>query len=130
MNLYEKIPLTNGLTLTIWDNSRQIAADTTKVELVAQMEIAFEPSYFPRHEDYDKLVQTIGPTGLFEHRKMRPFVKTPQQEAVFQELLTAFKEHTLPYLSQDVFPRRFALAKFRDTEQNWYRYRPVPEEEG
>ena len=46
MDVYEKIPLSNGLVLIIWDNSREIAADTTKVELVAQMEVTFEPASF------------------------------------------------------------------------------------
>lgn len=128
MDLYERIELPNGLVLVIWDNSRQIAGDTTRVELVAQMEVAFEPGFFPRREDYDKLVRTLGTTGLFEYHKTRPFVKAAEKEIVYQDLLAAFKKHTLPYLSQDIFPCRFAVAKFRDMEQNWYQYRPIPEE--
>jgi len=129
MILYDTIPLPNGLTLTIWNDSREIAAKTNRVELVAQMDISFEPTFFSDGEDYDKLVRTVGPKGLFEYRKIRAFVKTSEQETIFQDLLAAFKENSLPYLSQDAFPRRFAIAKLRDIEQNWYQYRTIHDEE-
>jgi hypothetical protein len=122
MTLYEKIPLPNGLTLEIWDYSRQLAADTTKVELVAQIVVEFEAGYFSRREHYDKLKKTIGPRGLYEHRKIRAFVTNAQKDAVFQEMLSSFKEGSLPYLAREDFPRRFARSKFRDMEQNWYKY--------
>jgi hypothetical protein len=94
MILYETITLPNGLTLTVWDNSRQIAADTTKVELVARMEVPLEPTYFSRREDYETVIKILGSRGFFEYRKTRSFVKTSQQNLVFQDLLTAFKEHS------------------------------------
>jgi len=122
MTLYEKIPLPNGLTLEIWDYSRQIAGDTIKVELVAQIAVAFHAHYFSNKDHYDKLVKTIGPQGCYEHRKVRTFVTNTQQEDVFQELLSSFKEGTLPYLSREDFPRQFTRLKFRDIEQNWYKY--------
>jgi hypothetical protein len=122
MTLYEKIPLPNGLTLEIWDDSRQLAADTTKVELAAQIMVEFEAGYFPRREQYDKLVKTIGPRGLYERRKIRAYVTNAQKDAVFQEMLSSFKESTLPYLAREEFPRQFTRSKSRDMEQNWYKY--------
>jgi hypothetical protein len=124
MTLYEKIPLPNGLTLDIWDYSRQIAADTSKVELVAQIVVEFHDHHFPHREYFDKLVKTLGPQGMYEHRKIRTFVTTSQKGAVFQELLASFKQGSLPYLSREDFPRKFARMKFRDMEQNWYKYAP------
>ena len=128
MKLYEKIPLPNGVTLDIWDYSRPIAADTTKVELVAQIEVEFKASYFSKPEYYNKLVKTIGAKDLYEYRKAMSFVKSDQKEAVFRELLDAFKRDTLPYLSRDEFPRQYARSKFREIEQNWFKYSPREEE--
>jgi len=122
MVLYEKIPLPNGLTLEIWDYSRPIAADTTKVELVAQIEVEFAAAYFSKPEQYKKLVATIGQKDLYEYRKVMSFIKSGQKEAVFRELLEAFKKDALPYLSRDGFARQFARSRFRDVEQNWYKY--------
>jgi hypothetical protein len=59
---------------------------------------------------------------------VKSYVKSADQDAVFQEMLTAFKKDVLPYLSRDEFPRRFARSKFRDIEQNWYKYATRDEE--
>jgi hypothetical protein len=128
MTLYEKIPLPNGMTLEVWDYSRQIAAETTKVELVAQIEVEFKASYFSKREYYSKLIKTIGPKDLYEYRKMKSYVKSAEKDAVFQEMLTAFKKDALPYLSRDEFPRQFARSRLRDIEQNWYKYATHDEE--
>jgi hypothetical protein len=127
--LYEQIPLPNGLSLELWDYSRQIAANTSKVELVARIAVAFHAHYFPRKDDYDKLVKTIGLQGWYEHRKFRTFVTTARQEEVFQELLSSFKKGILPYLTREDFPQQFARLKFRDLEQNWYKYEVRDEED-
>ncbi len=128
MRLYETIDLPNGLTLEIWDYSRRIASDITKVELVAQMEVAFRPEYFPFREQYDKLVKTIGPTSRYVYRKWRTFVNNDDRDAIFHELLQSFKTHAKPYLENEGFPARFAKAKLREIEEHWYRYRPRTEE--
>jgi hypothetical protein len=128
MNLYEKIPLPNGMTLEVWDYSRQIAAGTTKVEMVAQIEVEFKASYFSKQEYYNKIIKTIGTKDLYEYRKVMSFVKNDQKDTVFHDLLKAFKTDTLPYLSRDEFPRQFARSKFREIEQNWFKYAPREEE--
>ncbi len=46
MELIETINLPNGLTLTIMDSSRRIAADTIKVELTFQVKIEVLESFF------------------------------------------------------------------------------------
>jgi hypothetical protein len=128
MTLYETIPLPNSMTLEVWDNSREIAAKTTKVELIAQIEVEFKASYFSKREDCNKLVKTIGPEDLYEYRKVKSYVKSAEKDTVFLEMLTAFKKDVLPYLSRDEFPRRFARSKFRDIEQNGYKYATHDEE--
>ncbi|MCX7634290.1 MAG: hypothetical protein N2Z74_00925 [Syntrophales bacterium] len=128
MTLYEKIPLPNGLTMEVWDYSRKIARDTTKVELAVQMEVPFAPEYFTRPEHYEKTIRILGEKGLYEYRKERTFVKNEDKEKVFQELLDTFKRDSLPYLSREDFPRRFARSKHREIEQHWYRYITPPEE--
>lgn len=128
MRLHEKIRLPNELTLEIWDYSRQIAADTTKVELVAQIEVEFRPEYFQKREQFEKLVRTLGPKGIYEYRKVRTFVSNSEREKVFAELLKNFRENTLPYLTKEDFPRKFAKSKLREIEEHWYRYLPREEE--
>ncbi|MCX7816888.1 MAG: hypothetical protein N2317_05205 [Syntrophales bacterium] len=129
MKLHERIPLPNGLILEIWDRTRKIAEDTYRVELAAQIEVPFQPSYFLQKEHYEKTVKTLGQTGLYEYRKERTFVKVEDKDRVFEELLESFKRDTLQYLSREDFPQRFARAQYRDIEKNWYKYVTPKEEE-
>ena len=52
MKHLEKITLPNGLHLDVWDASRRIAADTTKVELVIKMNIPFAADHFAEEDHY------------------------------------------------------------------------------
>jgi hypothetical protein len=64
----------------------------------------------------------MGPEFFFEYEKVRAFVRDREKNAVFQELLAAFKKNSLPYLSRPSFPASFALSKYRDIEKNSYKY--------
>jgi hypothetical protein len=122
MKLVEEIPLPNHLTVEIWDKSRPIAADTTKVEIAIRMKVDLRPSYFMKPE-YFELVKTVfGSQIFFEYTMERSFVNHREKDAVFQELLVSFKKDTLPYLSKPAFPRSFALSRYREIEKNRYKY--------
>lgn len=122
MKLVEEIPLPNDLMVEVWDKSRPIAADTTKVELFIRIKVALKPSYFMKHEHFELVKRIFGHEILFEHSKERTFVNNKEKEAVFQELLSTFKRDLLPYLSKTVFPGNFALSKYWDIEKNRYKY--------
>jgi hypothetical protein len=123
MKHIESINLPNGLSLDVWDVSRQIAADTIKVELVIKMDVAFENFHFEEEDHYLKTRRVFGTAGSYEYRKERTFVHNAEKEAVFRDLLEAFKRDALPYLAKDNFPQRFSRSKYRDIVQNVYKYK-------
>lgn len=123
MKQIENISLPNGLSLDVLDLSRRIAVDTVKVELVIKMEVAFEIYHFEEEDHYLKTRRVFGPAGSYEYRKERTFVHIDEKEAVFRDLLDAFKRDALPYLAQDNFPQRFSRSKYRDIIQNIYKYK-------
>ena len=122
MNLVEEIPLPNGLTAEVWNNSIPIAADTTKVSLLIKVKVPLLPSYFNAHEQYETVTKILGVEIFFEYKKERTFVKNKDKEAVFLELLTEFKENSLAYLGKSTFPRGFAMSKYRDIQKDFYKY--------
>jgi len=122
MRLVEEIPLANGLTVEIWDKSRPIAADTSKVELFIRSKVELKSSYFTEPEHFELVRKVLGPEIFFEYKKERPFVKNKEKDSIFQELLDAFKKDSLPYLSKPIFPRNFALSKYWDIQKNRYKY--------
>ena len=122
MRLVEEIPLSNGLKVEVWDKSISIAADTTKVELLIRIKVELRSSYFTKPEHLELVRKVLGPEIFFEYKKERPFVNNKKKDAVFQELLDAFKKDSLPYLSKPIFPRNFALSKYWDIQKNRYKY--------
>jgi len=122
MKLVEEIQLSNGLKVEVWDKSIAIAANTTRVELLIRSKVELKPSYFTKPEHFEHAIKVLGPEIFFEYKKERPFVDNKKREAVFQDLLAAFKKDSLPYLSKPIFPRNFALSKYWDIERNRYQY--------
>ncbi|MBM4271528.1 MAG: hypothetical protein FJ139_05140 [Deltaproteobacteria bacterium] len=122
MKCVEEILLPNELMVEVWDKSRPIAADTTKVELYIRIKVTLKPSYFIKHEHFELVKRIFGNEILFEHSIERTFVNNREKEAVFQELLDTFKRDLVPYLSKTAFPGNFALSKYWDIEKNRYKY--------
>ncbi len=123
MKHIEKITLANGLHLDVWDASRRIAADTTKVELVIRMNLAFAADHFEDEAHYLQTRRVFGPGDAYEYRKERTFVNNAEKDLVFAELLDDFKRDALPYLAKPDFPRRFSQSKYREILRNPHQYR-------
>jgi hypothetical protein len=123
MRLIETIPLENGLTVEVRDLSRPIAADTTKVELLFRVEVPLNPGDWTCPAHYEIVRKVFGDAPRFEYRTGRSFVRSVALDAVSRELRDAFQRDSLAYLSRPDFPRRFALAKYREIETHPYRYR-------
>jgi hypothetical protein len=122
MELVEKIPIPNGLTVEVWDKSMSMAANITKVALLIRIRVELQPSYFTKPDQYELVRKIVGLEIFFEYKKERTFVKDKEKDVVFQELLDNFKKTSLPYLSKSSFPASFALSKYWDIEKNSYKY--------
>jgi hypothetical protein len=127
--IIENFRLSNGLVLEVWDLSRAIATDTTKVELYIRVKVPFEEAHFddPGHCDLTRRV--FGREGVYEYRKERTFVNNTEVEAVFADLLAGFRADALPYLERADFPRRFSLNRHREILRNPWKY-PVRPPDG
>ena len=129
MKLIEQINLNNGLVLNIYDFSRPIAADTSKVGICIETEITLKELYFSTFEDYLQVKNIFGEKIRFEYRKERSFIDIKQENDVRDELLTTFKNNSLNYIASPNFPKNLALSKLRDIKNNPYKYIEKPEQE-
>ena len=127
--LIEEINLPNGLKLNIFDLSREIAADTVKVEIAFRADIGLKESFFTNGEDYLQVKNIFGDTLTYEYKMERTFVKKEKQNLVRGELLNTFKANSLNYLGAENFAQKLALALLRDIKQNPYKYRAPAESE-
>ncbi len=126
MELIETINLPNGLTLTVTDSSRRIAADTIKVELTFQTKIEVLETYFASTDDYLKVKNAMGNELTYEHKMERSFVNDKDEESVRAELLDTFKNNSLAYLSSLNFAKKMALSQLRDIKLNPFKYQVYP----
>ncbi len=125
MNLVEEIELPNGLVMQVWDASRSIAADTTKVELIITVPVTVAEDHFTSPEHFHKVTTVFGSEIAYQYKKERTFVISSNKEKVFNELLGDFRRYALPYLSKTSFPARFAISKLRDIIEHPYKYRHI-----
>jgi hypothetical protein len=120
--LYGEIKLSNGLVIEIWDHSRLIGKDTTKVEFLFKTRIDVNPSYFAELSHFEQTKNVFGAHVFFEYRMARSFVKKQEKEDVSQAFIKTFTGNVLVYLSKPDFPKCFVLSKYRDIIKNPYKY--------
>ncbi|MFH1080023.1 MAG: hypothetical protein V1766_07145 [Pseudomonadota bacterium] len=123
MKCCEQIPMPNGLTAEVHDLSRQIAADTVRVEMVIRIPVALRPDDFAEPSRFEQTRAVFGEEIVYEHRLERSFVSSGQKDDVFRTLLETFKQASLPYLTSPRFRTRFAEFKYLEILQNPYKYR-------
>lgn len=114
MHCLEKIPLTNGLTVEVWDLSVSVASDTEKVELLFKVPIPLNPEDFTCPDDYRKVREVFGDEPCFESRMIRSFVPLGEADRLRTEFGEIFRKDLLQYLNRPHFRRAFALAKYRE----------------
>ncbi len=124
MKLIEEIKLGNGLILKIFDLSRQIAADTVKVEISFQTKIPLKESYFANDQDYNQVKNVMGDKLAYEHKRERSFVPKENENSVRDDLINTFKDNSLEYLASVNFPQKMALSILKDIKKNPYKYQP------
>jgi hypothetical protein len=122
MKLIEEINLPNGLRLNIFDLSRDIAADTTKVEVVFKIDIDLRESFFQDIQDYQDVKRFFGEKLVFENKEEKTFVKKERRDEVREELINIFKKNLLQYLSTKKFDEKYARSLLRDIKKNPYKY--------
>jgi hypothetical protein len=122
MQLIEEINLPNGLKLNIFDLSREIAADTIKVEIAIHSDIDLKESFFLNRADYQQVRNIFGDKLTYEYKRERAFVRKEKSDAVREELINTFKNNSLHYIGTVNFAGKLAHAKLREIKKNPYKY--------
>ncbi len=117
---FKTIQLDNGLTLTLHDRSRRIAADRWHLLLVARVEIPLADAALG--EAAEAVRSALGDRVVYEQRRERNFISEELKAPVFDELCRSFLASGRPYLSHPEFAGRFALQKYREDRK---RARPL-----
>jgi hypothetical protein len=95
MGLVKEILLSNNLAVEIWDNSRAIATDTTKVELAIKIKVAVKNEYFDNSGHFDMVTRVFGKEIFYEYKKERTFVDTEEKEKILQIALSPISKNPI-----------------------------------
>ena len=123
MKLIEEISLPNKLVVEVWDDTRPIADDTSKVALLIKVNIEVKPEYFARREHFEIVQKIFGSEICYEYKMERSFVNNQEKGNVLMELLEAYKTDSLSYLASPRFPSSFVMSKYLDIQKRPYKYR-------
>ena len=124
--LIETMELKNSMKLNFYDASRRIAGDRWLISLIVRMEIpVVEVLINDEGKSMDNLGEIkkmLGEKVLFEQKRERIFVEESEKQAVFEELYNLFVDSVLDYLSNNAFPKRYVLKKYREKveQESWY----------
>jgi len=113
MVLFDKIPLKNGLTLELWDASKEEIRGLWTVKVIARCKIEIKKEYFEEFssgsEWYKQLTKVKGNYVIYEQQKKKSLVIFSEKERVFKILVERLKKHIFPYVSNQLFPKNVIL---------------------
>lgn len=116
--LIETIQLKNRMQLDIFDGSRKLVGDRWLIKLIARMKIPVSNVLFHNtsqsEETVDEIKNALGENVFFEQKRERIFIDDTEKATVFKELYDSFMASTFDYLSNDAFPEKYVLKKFRE----------------
>jgi hypothetical protein len=116
-NLLITIALENGLSISIFDDSKKIAADRWQVNLKARIIIVTDKVHFTRMDTEKRLeiLQVVGEQINYEKKLTRNFVDEKKKEEIIKALYESFLQITRPYFSHSQFAERFVLKTYADS---------------
>lgn len=115
-------PLDNGIVLSYFDLSRQIAGDRWFVRLSCEARLPVSADLLeecpPVESEIDAEVRKrIGPTLTFSLVKERNFVAQDLRQATLDDLLTHITENILSYIERPDFPGKLFLREYKKLMQ-------------
>jgi len=124
--LIKTILLKNGLTLEIYDESREIVEDRWLVKMAAKIDIPIDHLHLGdglnKQVSLNSLKQSFDNFARYEQKRERNFVGDQQKDSVFNDLVTSFLTSTREYLSHPNFAARYAVREHlrRQQRKTWY----------
>jgi hypothetical protein len=113
--LIKTIPLSDTLTLNLFDASKKIAGDRWQVTLIARLPMAIEDFFSDKNPvgpSAADIKAALGDAVSWEIIKQRNFIDAREKDAVLRQLQDVFEKLSAPYLSHPEFARKFILKQF------------------
>jgi hypothetical protein len=116
--LIQCLDLDNGLTIQIYDQSKNVASERWLVLLVARIDIPVPngPVMLKNGDTVQgtELQKALGENVQYEYSSERNFIHEKEKQTCFDEMQASFLENIKVYLAHSDFQRSFILKKYRE----------------
>ena len=120
--LIDTIKLENGLTLEIYDRSKEVVAGRWLVSFEARIDVKVDPQYFEGRDiespSLDAVQKALGDKVTYSCKKSRNFIAATEKNEVLEGLKERFLTTTRPYFSSANFPRNIILSKYQAAQES------------
>jgi hypothetical protein len=105
------IPLVNGLTISVYDHTRNYYGDYFLVKLEFVCMVTLSDRYFVDPALYDEAHRLLGDAVSYRRQVEQMGVPATEIERVRNRLIANFMDHALSYFSIPEFPKKYVLAQ-------------------
>ena len=119
--LLDEIRLDNGLVLFIYDQSRCVAGDRWRAQLLMHLPILIKESHFENCEDpgeaYRSFRLAVGEEIHFRQERVRNFIDQQALPSLLEELKEECLRFSLVYLGKPNFAAKFVQKHYYEWQQ-------------
>ncbi len=123
--LLDRHPLTNGLSLELWDHSRPLVGDRWFVSLEARIAIPVRVETLPPELEAHAalVVEALGEEIIFSREEARNFIAAADAPGLLQEMQDRVLAQAPGYFGRADFAARFIRKKFAAQQElsRWQR---------
>jgi hypothetical protein len=110
-NLIKKLPLPNGLNITLIDHTRHYFGGFYLVKMEIMCKVPVLARYYEEPGDYNEARTLLGDEIIYSRMEEQMGVPSTEIEGVLNRLMTNFMEHSLHYFSSAQFPAKMVHAE-------------------
>jgi len=112
-NLVRERLLPNGLTVSIYDQTRRYFGDFYLVKLEIVCKVPVVADLFGENGEFNEARLLLGDDVLYQRTVEQMGVPSTEIERVVNRLMADFETHSLPYFAAPAFPQKLICAELK-----------------
>jgi len=117
MDCLRSYTLNNGLLVNVINKTSRYFGEYFTVFLELISEIPVKREYFSTDVDFMDACSLLGEKQLYVRQIKKHGVYEKDINAIIEEALKYFEEHSLPYLNHEQFLRKFIIKRFKEEKR-------------
>jgi hypothetical protein len=115
---FRVFPLPNGLSVSVYNNTRRYFGDYFRVEVEIVCRIPLLAEYFIDRDAFTSACSKLGHEIIYSRTEEQMGVPSADIEEALARLVENFIEHALPYVASAQFPGKVVHAELNRTSGN------------